>query len=726
MNANEEPTPTGTAGEESSGAEEARPGVDATSRKVAEGAQVDDSTDGENGSGSPGTAAKRRRRGRRGGKRHRRPASAAARSGETPDEAEPPGGVAESEPPADSGSKELSNGEAEPAKKAAAPRARSRPRGSRGGRGRGPTTRPAAEPPEETPAPGVESGGGATEAGTLTQAEASAEDRADALAGIAGAESAEEAGQPAGDGAAAQRPRRRRGGRGRGGSRTTAAAATPEPGEEGSADEQAAPSDAKPAKRASTRAVKAPAAKVAKSAAKGTGQKAAPRGSTRLAARDQRRQQRKPYQRRRLTEEEAKALRGESKTMLVHTGHDRIQIAVLEQRELIEHYVARETTTTLVGNIYLGRVQNVIAGMEAAFVDLGQGRNAVLYAGEVNYAAEDLEDDVLPRIEQVLHSGQPVLVQVTKDPIGTKGARLTAQISLPGRYLVLAPDQKLTGISRRLHENERTRLRQALTDIRPDGHGVIVRTAAEGASREALKRDLDHLVKQWEEIKRKQKHAKAPALLGAEPELVMRVVRDIFSGDFEKVVVDGREMFEKLREYLEGEAPELLEKLELYEGPLPLFEGHHVTEQIHKALERKVWLPSGGSIVIDRTEAMTVIDVNTGKFIGKGGSLEDTVYKNNLEAAEEIGRHLRLRDIGGIILIDFIDMLSLQNRNDVLRTLKRSLARDKTRSQVSDEVSKLGLVEMTRKRSSEGLLEAFSETCPQCDGRGIVITHEID
>jgi ribonuclease E len=430
--------------------------------------------------------------------------------------------------------------------------------------------------------------------------------------------------------------------------------------------------------------------------------------------------------RKRLSEEEARALRGEAKTMLIHASHERTQIGVLEERTLIDLFVARKESRTMVGNIYLGRVQNVIAGMEAAFVDLGRGRNAVLYAGEVQYSPEDLEGDQMPRIEKVLKSGQPVLVQVTKDPIGSKGARLTSQVSLAGRYLVLAPEQRLTGISRRLHENERARLRQILREIRPEGHGVIVRTAAEGASKDALRRDLDHLVKQWDEIKHTQKRAKAPALLYEEPELTMRVVRDIFSGDFERVAIDSRDIYDQISRYLEDAAPDMLDKLELYAGSLPMFEAFHVTEQIHKALERKVWLPSGGSIVIDRTEAMTVIDVNTGRFVGKGGSLEDTVFKNNLEAAEEVARQLRLRDIGGIIVIDFIDMLNLGNRAEVLRTLKRALARDKTRSQVSDEVSKLGLVEMTRKRSSEGLLEAFSDVCPQCEGRGIVITHEID
>ena len=413
--------------------------------------------------------------------------------------------------------------------------------------------------------------------------------------------------------------------------------------------------------------------------------------------------------------------------MVIHEHGDRIQIAVLEgeNHNLVEHYVAHGGGRSIAGNVYLGRVQNVLAGMEAAFVDIGKGRNAVLYAGEVNYSAEDLEGETVPRIEKILKPGQGVLVQVTKDPLGTKGARLTAQISLAGRYMVLAPEQQLSGISRRLAEEERARLRQILRGLRTDGHGLIVRTAAEGASAEALKRDLEGLLKIWGEIKTKQKKEKAPALLYAEPELVTRVVRDIFSGDFAKVVVDSKAIHAKLVEYLEDSGPDLLDRLELHEGPLSILEQHHVVEQIQKALERKVWLPSGGSIVIDRTEAMTVIDVNTSKFVGKGGSLEETVFKNNLEAADEVARQLRLRDIGGIIVIDFIDMILPSNREQVLRTLKRALSRDKTRSQVF-EVSALGLVEMTRKKVSEGLLEAFSEPCPNCEGRGIVITHEID
>jgi len=513
---------------------------------------------------------------------------------------------------------------------------------------------------------------------------------------------------------AAPKRRRRRGGRGRGRSKTGAAAAATGNGATGNGATGNGATDAES---------EAPAEE--KAAPKRTQRAPAAKGSTRLEARAQRAQQRPRRRPRRLSEEEAKQLRGSDKEMIIHEHGDRTQIAVLDGPTLIQHYVAHGKGKSMAGNVYLGRVQNVLAGMEAAFVDIGRGRNAVLYAGEVNYSPEDLEGETAPRIEKILKPGQAVLVQVTKDPLGTKGARLTAQISLAGRYMVLAPEQQLSGISRRLAEDERSRLRQILRSMKTDGHGLIVRTAAEGASAEALKRDLDNLMKIWNEIKTKQKKEKAPALLYAEPELVMRVARDIFSGDFKKVVVDSKRIYETLREYLEETGPDLLERLELFEGALPIFEQFHVAEQIHKALERKVWLPSGGSIVIDRTEAMTVVDVNTSKFVGKGGSLEETVYKNNLEAAEEVARQLRLRDIGGIIVIDFIDMIVPSNREQVLRTLKRALSRDKTRSQVFD-VSSLGLVEMTRKKVSEGLLEAFSEPCPNCEGRGIVITHEIE
>jgi ribonuclease E len=376
----------------------------------------------------------------------------------------------------------------------------------------------------------------------------------------------------------------------------------------------------------------------------------------------------------------------------------------------------------MVGNVYLGRVQNVLPGMEAAFVDIGRGRNAVLYAGEVAFDEEVEESD--RRIEQALKPGQSVLVQVTKDPLGGKGARLTAQISLPGRFLVYVPDGGVYGISRRLPDAERRRLRDVLKAIRPSEEGVIVRTAAEAASEEDLAADLDRLKKAWDSIKRKSRRAKAPAVLYEEPELTIRVIRDVFSpAEFQEIVTDSPDIFETVRAYLKDVAPQLLERVRLHQGPLPVFEERHVIEQIHKALERKVWLPSGGYIVIDRTEAMTVIDVNTGKSVGKT-NLEETVVGTNVEAANEIARQLRLRDIGGIIVIDFIDMLLEKNRDLVIRTFREALAMDKTRSQVFD-ITPLGLLEVTRKKVSAGLVESFSETCPTCEGRGILLTHDI-
>jgi ribonuclease E len=451
--------------------------------------------------------------------------------------------------------------------------------------------------------------------------------------------------------------------------------------------------------------------------------------STRLETRSRREGARQADRGRRrrpsgLTEEQKRILReeGPERRMIVTEGAERTQIGVLEGPTLVEHYVTRKAGRSMVGNIYLGRVQNVLPGMEAAFVDIGRGRNAVLYAGEVNYNEEDLDGEA-PRIEKVLKPSQPVLVQVTKDPIGAKGARLTAQVSLAGRYLVLQPEDNTFGISRRLPEAERARLRDILKEVRPKGLGLIVRTAAEGASADDLRADLARLQARWEAVERKAKKASAPAVIYSEPELVVRVIRDIFSPDFIELVVDGDELYARVEEYLTEVAPDLLPKLRKHQGKLPVFEHYRVVEQIHKALERKVWLPSGGSIVIDRTEAMTVIDVNTGKFVGKA-NLEETVVANNLEAADEIVRQLRLRDIGGIIIIDFIDMLFERNQQAVVDRLRAALARDKTKSQVM-EVSSLGLVQMTRKRVSGGLLDSFSETCPTCDGRGVVITHEI-
>jgi ribonuclease E len=411
------------------------------------------------------------------------------------------------------------------------------------------------------------------------------------------------------------------------------------------------------------------------------------------------------------------------KVMVITQHGERDQIAVLEERELAQHYVTRAGARSMVGNVYLGRVQNVLPGMEAAFVDVGRGRNAVLYAGEVNWSPEDLEG-APPRIEHVLKNGQSVLVQVTKDPIGGKGARLTAQISLPGRFLVLAPNSEVSGISRRLPDAERRRLKTFVKNLKPKEHGLIVRTAAEGASEEALARDLARLLDEWAQIEKRSKKAKAPAVLYEEPELTVRVVRDLFTDEeYRELITDSPRIFGLVTDYLRDVAPEVLSKVRLHEGPLPAFEEFHIVEQIHKGLDRKVWLPSGGYLVIDRTEAMTVIDVNTGKSVGKS-NLEETVVNTNLEAAREVARQLRLRDIGGMIVIDFIDMLLEQNKAKVIDAMKESLAQDKSRSQVFD-ISPLGLLEVTRKRVSGGLLEAFSETCPTCEGRGLLITYDV-
>jgi len=411
--------------------------------------------------------------------------------------------------------------------------------------------------------------------------------------------------------------------------------------------------------------------------------------------------------------------------MLVRQQGDRTQIAILEDNILVEHYVNKSSNISYVGNVYLGKVQNVLPSMEAAFVDIGKGRNAVLYAGEVNWDETGLADNKERKIERVLKTGQSVLVQVTKDPIGQKGARLTSQISLPGRYLVYVPGGGMSGISRRLPEGERNRLKDILKNLITDDEGVIVRTAAEGASEEELTRDVTRLKAQWEDIKKKSENTstKAPSLLYGEPDLAIRVIRDIFNEDFRKLTVQGTEAWDDIHNYLGHIAPELMAKVEKWTGVKDLFTENRVDEQLAKALDRKVFLPSGGSLVIDRTEAMVVIDVNTGKFIGKGGNLEETVTKNNLEAAEEIARQLRLRDLGGIIVIDFIDMVLESNREQVLRRLVECLGRDRTKHQVA-EVTSLGLVQMTRKRVGQGLIEAFSTTCDSCGGRGIHVHME--
>lgn len=434
---------------------------------------------------------------------------------------------------------------------------------------------------------------------------------------------------------------------------------------------------------------------------------------------------REPYRRRGtvITDGEFLARRENvDREMVVRQIGDRIQIGVIEDKVMVEHYVNRNANVSYVGNVYLGRVQNVLPSMEAAFVDIGKGRNAVLYAGEVNWDAAGISESSPRKIEMVLKTGQPVLVQVTKDPIGQKGARLTSQISLPGRYVVYVPGGGMSGISKRLPESERTRLKAILKNLIPEEAGVIVRTAAEGVSEEELTNDVARLKAQWEDIYAKSENPNfhAPALLLSEPDLAVRVIRDIFNEDFRRLIIQGNEAYTEITDYLGSIAPELNAKIERYSGNGDLFADYRVEEQLAKAFDRKVYLPSGGSLVIDRTEAMIVIDVNTGKFIGKGGNLEETVTKNNLEAAEEIARQLRLRDLGGIIVIDFIDMTLESNRDAVLRRLVECLGRDRTKHQVA-EVTSLGLVQMTRKRVGQGLIEAFSTTCDTCSGRGIHI-----
>ncbi|MFJ8697304.1 Rne/Rng family ribonuclease, partial [Streptomyces roseolilacinus] len=450
------------------------------------------------------------------------------------------------------------------------------------------------------------------------------------------------------------------------------------------------------------------------------------KGSTRLEAKKQRRREGREQGRRRvpiITEAEFLARReAVERVMVVRQNGDRTQIGVLEDNVLVEHYVNKEQATSYVGNVYLGKVQNVLPSMEAAFVDIGKGRNAVLYAGEVNFEALGMANGPR-RIETALKSGQSVLVQVTKDPIGHKGARLTSQVSLPGRYLVYVPEGSMTGISRKLPDTERARLKTILKKIVPEDAGVIVRTAAEGASEDELRRDVERLQAQWEEIQQKAKSGNAPTLLYGEPDMTVRVVRDIFNEDFSKVIVSGDEAWETIHGYVSHVAPDLADRLQRWTSEVDVFATYRIDEQLMKALDRKVWLPSGGSLVIDKTEAMIVVDVNTGKFTGQGGNLEETVTRNNLEAAEEIVRQLRLRDLGGIVVIDFIDMVLESNRDLVLRRLLECLGRDRTKHQVA-EVTSLGLVQMTRKRVGQGLLESFSETCVHCNGRGVIVHME--
>ena len=584
------------------------------------------------------------------------------------------------------------------------------------------------------------------------------------------------------DGEAGRRRRRRGGrgrrGRGRGGAEREAEDAT---------DDAPSSEDAKASKESKDRAAgdgggKRRRAKGGGGASKeagtstkdGDGGERLPRGGTRMAAKKARRSggqgatrgggQRRPQRHGGVTEEERRAiLAGPPRTMLVTAKPERTQIAVMEDRTLVEHYVTRDEDVTFVGNIYMGRVQNVLPGMEAAFVDIGKGRNGVLYAGEVLYDEHDVEEESDQRIENVLKPGQKVLVQVTKDPMGTKGPRLTMHLSLAGRYVVLAPDSDLFGISRKLTDVERDRLRRIVKAAKPEGHGVIVRTAAEGAPEEALTADVERLVEKWRKVEEAAKRAKPLEAVYEEPKLVVKVIRDIFGPDFVRCIVDEDGLHGQVRGYLEEVAPELVDRVELYGAPtddersqaagapsladaeaaqraadeagttveqptaeqrrkdLPdLFAAFDVTDQLRQAMHRKVWLPSGGYLIIESTEAMKVIDVNTGRFTGGSDSnLEEIVLKTNLEAADEIVRQLRLRDMGGMIIIDFIDMLLRSNQEQVVRRLKRELLRDRTKTRVSD-VSRLGLVQMTRKNVSQGLVESFSTKCEACDGHGFV------
>lgn len=408
------------------------------------------------------------------------------------------------------------------------------------------------------------------------------------------------------------------------------------------------------------------------------------------------------------------------RVMLVH-GDASTQVGVLEGDAIVEHYVAGPPDASFVGNIYLGRVQNVLPGMEACFVDIGKPRNGVLYASEVGIPGDEGAD--IPRIETVLKSGQPILVQVTKDPMRSKGARLTALVSIAGRHLVLVPNARSVGVSRRLPEGERERLREAAQELRPEDHGLIVRTAAEGAQEADLRRDLHRVLASWRDIEATAAKSEAPALVYQEPELEWRVLRDLFNREVTRCIVDDRALESRIRSYVRSTTPELEGRIELYKGDLPIFEEFRVLEQIRKSLDRKVWLPSGGHFVIERTEAMTVIDVNTGKYVGKS-FLEETVFRTNKEAAVEIVRQLRLRDIGGIIVIDFIDMDDANNRAELERIFAMELERDRTRTQVFP-ISPLGLIQMTRKNVSAGIVEALSDPCPACDGRGIIL-HDVD
>ena len=579
--------------------------------------------------------------------------------------------------------------------------------------------KPAATGDAESTPPADAPAGDTPSAPETKQAAADDDDAADT--GTAASSDASEPGDDGEEGATGTR-RRRRGGRGRG--RRGGRARTRPDGEtdEAPGDETAPVSDHDSTTEAATD--DAGEAQPTRLQARGRGGRTT---AARTAGRGRARTNGSSGRARRplggVSEETRRAINeGPPRRMLVTVGEERTQIAVLEDRTLVEHYVTRKEDVSYVGNIYLGRVQNVLPGMEAAFVDIGKGRNGVLYAGEVNYDEADLDGD-LPRIEHTLKSGQTVLVQVTKDPMGTKGARLTQHLSVAGRYCVLAAGDGMLGISRKLTDDERERLRKILKGLRPEGYGLIVRTAAEGATREQLEADIARLVRIWDEINTRAADAKPLDAVYEEPHLVMRVIRDVFGTEYSELIVDSEELAGQIRDYLSDVSPDFVEKVKVHTGDDHIFDAYEVTNQIRRALEKKVWLKSGGYLIVEKTEAMWVIDVNTGKFVGER-NLEETVLRNNLEAADEIARQLRLRDMGGIIVIDFVDMLVPANREEVLKRFRRELARDKTKSRVM-EISKLGLVQMTRKNVSQGLQESFTEPCDVCDGRGAKIVEHM-
>jgi ribonuclease E len=571
------------------------------------------------------------------------------------------------------------------------------------------TRRPAGDSATDETAPGTDDSPGSRTPSRTTDQEVPTDD--------ADAESSGSAASDAGDaGEGGDRParRRRRGGRGRGrrGGRNRSRGDADAAGDGGDGDGDTADdaTDAPAPTRLQARNRSGRASSARTTAARPRGRAGTGSGRTRRPLGG-------------VSDETRRAINeGPPRRMLVTVGEERTQIAVLEERSLVEHYVTRKEDISYVGNIYLGRIQNVLPGMEAAFVDIGKGRNGVLYAGEVNYDEADLDGD-LPRIEQTLKSGQPVLVQVTKDPMGTKGARLTQHLSIAGRYCVLAPGEDMLGISRKLTDDERERLRKILKGLKPDGYGLIVRTAAEGATREQLEADISRLVRIWDEVNRRSEAAKPLEPVYEEPNLVIRVIRDVFGTEYSDLIVDSEQLATQIRDYLSDVSPDFVDKVQVHTGEDHIFDAYEVTNQIRRALEKKVWLKSGGYLIIEKTEAMWVIDVNTGKFVGER-NLEETVLRNNLEAATEIARQLRLRDMGGIIVIDFVDMLIPANRDEVLKRFKRELARDKTKSRVM-EISKLGLVQMTRKNVSHGLQESFTVPCDVCEGRGAKIVENM-